>query len=186
MRTKTLTVLGTLAISVMVLSLFSCGPRLRYFNQEMVREYRWDNDEIKRIQFYLSQDVVLWRKLSDQDSRITNGKIRIVDDSEVEEVVIKKNTPGVVLFIPKKNSFAVSFDNEKDNFLMFGPNPKNKNNYVMLAKEWDRRVGKVSYGNQVFNTSSDNAFAGLLVDIKNAKKVKYNSKTASGRRVKKS
>jgi len=151
----------------------------------MVDEFRWDNDEIKRIQFYLSEDVILWRKLSDEDSRITKGKIRIENDSEVEEIIIKKNTPGVVLFIPKRNNFAVSFDNVEKNYLMFGPNPKNKDKYVLLAKDWDRRKGKVTYGNQIYNTNSESAFAGLLVDIKKAKNTKYTSKTATGRRIRK-
>ena len=66
---------------------------------------------------------------------------------------------------------------------MFGPNPKRGDKYVLLAKDWDRRIGKVTYGGEVYNTLSESAFAGLLVDIKEAKNVKYNSKKASGRRV---
>ncbi|MEE9371568.1 MAG: PH domain-containing protein [Saprospiraceae bacterium] len=163
----------------------SCNRGLRYFNQEMVDEYKWNNAEIKKIQFYLSEDIVLWRKLKKDDTQIKNGKIRIEDDSKVEEVIIKKNTPGVVLFIPKKNKYAVSFDSDEDHFLMFGPNPKNKDKYVLLAKDWDRRRGKVTYGKVVYSTNSESAFAGLLVDIKTAKNIKYNSKTASGRRIRK-
>jgi len=172
---------GALILSAFLLT--SCNNQLRYFNQKMVNEYRWSSDEIKQIQFYVSQDIVLWRKLRDEDTVIRNGKIRIEDDSRVEEVIIKKNTPGVVLFIPNTKKFAVSFDSD-DHFLMFGPNPNNRNKYVLLAKDWDRRIGKVTYGDQVYNTDSDSAFAALMVDIKKAKKVKYNSKTAGGRRVK--
>ncbi|MDG2448630.1 MAG: hypothetical protein P8M34_03300 [Saprospiraceae bacterium] len=161
----------------------SCNNSLKYFSQEMHSEFQWDNNEIKKIQFYLSEDIFLWRKLKEEDTRIKNGKIRIVDDSEVEEIVISKNTPGVVIFIPKKNKLAVSFDEDDDLFLMFGPNPKRGDKYVLLAKDWDRRIGKVTYGGQVYNTLSESAFAGLLVDIKEAKNVKYNSKKATGRRV---
>jgi hypothetical protein len=82
----------------------------------MLLEYRWSNEEIKKIQFFLSEDIYLWRKLRVEDTRIKNGKIRIVDDSEVEEVLIAKNTPGVVIFIPKKNKFAVSFDENDGNY----------------------------------------------------------------------
>ena len=178
---QTLVRLGILS-SLFLLLMSSCNSGLRYFNQGMVNEYRWSSDEIKRIQFYVSQDIVLWRKLQDEDTVIRNGKIRIEDDSRVEEVVIKKNTPGIVLFIPKQNKFAVSFDSD-EHFLMFGPNPKNRNKYVLLAKDWDRRMGKVTYGDYVYNTDSESAFAALMVDIKKAKRVKYNSKTASGRRV---
>lgn len=161
----------------------SCNNKLKYFNNHMLLEYRWSNEEIKKIQFFLSEDIYLWRKLRVEDTRIKNGKIRIVDDSEVEEVLIAKNTPGVVIFIPKKNKFAVSFDENDELFLMFGPNPQRRDKYVLLAKDWDRRVGKVTYGGEVYNTTSESAFAGLLVDIKEAKNVKYSSQKASGRRV---
>lgn len=176
----------SLALLVLVIIASSCGTSLKHFNQDMVDEYRWSKDEIKSIQFYLSEDIVLWRKLADEDTRIKNGKIRIEDDSEVEEVIIKKNTPGLVLFIPKRNNYAVSFDDDPEHYLMFGPNPKRRDQYVLLAKNWDRRRGKVSYGDQIYNTNSNSAFAGLLVDIKKAKKERYTSKTASGRRINKS
>ena len=170
--------------SLTILILSSCSSKLRYFSQDMYDSYRWDEDQLKSIQFYVSDDIVLWRKISDQDARIKDGKIRVMDDSEVEEVIIRKGTPGLVMFIPKRNNFAISFDKRDKNYLMFGPNPKARDRYVLLAKDWNKRQGKVRYGGFTYNTESESAYASLMVDIKSAKKIKYKSNTASGRKIK--
>ena len=70
----------------------------------------------------------------------------MVDGRKVEEILIKEGTPGILIFQPKENRFAVSFDaSGDDSFLMFGPNPKVGNRYVMLASDWNRKTGKVTY-----------------------------------------
>ena len=78
---------------------------------------------------------------------------------------------------------AISFEDDPANFLMFGPNPKARGRFVLLAKEWNRRAGKVTYADRQWNTSSASAYAALMVDIKLARKTKYNSKKAEGKRV---
>ena len=161
----------------------SCSSELRPFTQRMYDEFNWSENELQQIQFYLSDDITLWRDAGNEESVIKDGKIRVVDGREVEEVKIKKGTPGVVVFSPKENRFAVSFDSEDDNFLMFGPNKKVNGRYVLLAKEWKNKRGKVTYGGNTYNTNTQSAYAALLVDIKAARKVNYNSSSPGGRRV---
>lgn len=174
----------TIFASLTLILLFSsCGPNLKYFTQDLYSEYRWSERDLKRIQFYVSQDIILYRGLSGQDTKIDDGKIRVESDREVEEIVIKKGTPGIFIDSPKSNRFAVSFDTDKDQFLMFGPSQKTNGRYVLLAKDWDRNSGEVTYGGELYETSSASAYAALMVDIKKAKRTKYNSKTAEGNRV---
>jgi len=160
----------------------SCSNNYKYFTQDLYDEHRWSDRELEKIQFYVSQDIVLYRKLSGEDSRITNGKIRVIDGSEVEEVIIEKGTPGIFVQSPKANRFGISFESD-GNFLMFGPNPKANGRYVLLAKDWNKRTGKVTYGSQIYDTSSASAYAALMVDIKKAKKIKYKTKKVDGQRV---
>ena len=164
-------------------SLASCSSNLRPFTQRLYDEFNWTDKEIQNIQFYVSDDIRLWRDAGKEETVIQNGKVRIVDGREVEEVIIKKGTPGVVLFSPKENRFAVSFNENDDSYLMFGPNEKANNRYVLLAKEWRKRLGKVTYNGRLYETDSNSAYATLLLDIKAARKMKYNSSVAGGRRV---
>lgn len=143
----------------------------------------WSENEIKRIQFYLSEDIVLVRSRRGGSSNIQDGKIKIKDNSRVEQIKFKKGTPGTALFLPKEDRIAVSFESGPEKFLMFGPNSKAKGRYVLLAKDWDRNVGKITYDDKVYETTSESAYAALLVQISGDGDVTYRSRNADGRKV---
>ena len=166
-----------------ILILFACNNHYRYFTQKMYDEFRWSDAELESIQFYVSEDIVLFKRLSAEDARISNGKIRVIDGSKVEEVIIEKGTPGVFVQSPKKNRFAIAFEDDESKFLMFGPNAKYKDRYVLLGKEWEKRWGKITYGGETYETSSRSAYASLMVDIKKAQNTNYQSRKAKGNRV---
>lgn len=174
---------GFIAITFVFL-LASCGPTLRPFTQDLYEEYGWTEADLQRIQFYVSKDIVLRRQLNTGTTEISSGEIKIVDGKEIEEVIIREGTPGVFLFSPKTNRLAVSFDSGSDTrFLMFGPNPKVNNRFVLLGSDWDRRSGKVTYDGQSYWVDSEVAYASLMVDLKKISKTKIKSTTASGRRI---
>ncbi len=170
-------------LSMLLLLLSSCASNLKPFTQRVYEDFSWTAEEIESIQFYVSEDIRLWRDSGGEESSIKNGKVRVINGREVEEVIIKKGTPGVVLFSPKENRFAVSFNDRDESYLMFGPNEKANGRYVLLAKEWKNRRGKVTYNGVVYNTDVNSAYATLLFDIKAARQNKYNSTVVSGRRV---
>jgi hypothetical protein len=164
------------------LFLSSCSPKLSPFTQRMYDDFSWSESELKSIQFYLSDDIVLRREKGSDNSEIDDGKIRVKDGRRVEEVIFKEGTPGIVVFTPKENRFAVSFD-ESDNYLIFGPSKKNGGRYTLRAKDWERRYGKISYNGATYYTDANSAFTSLMVDIKKAQKVEYSSDKVKGRKV---
>jgi len=170
--------------ALIALALAACSPTLTPFTQRLYDQYDWTEPELQRIQFYVSDDIVLRRELTGGQSEIISGEIKVVDGREVEEVIIRRNTPGVLLFTPKKNRFAISFESEgNDRYLIFGPNPKAGNRYALLASEWRRRVGTVTYEGRKFDVGSGSAFASLMVDLKKVRKISVSSRTARGRKV---
>jgi hypothetical protein len=174
--------LGLLVIAL--ISMSSCSNNLKYFTQDLYHENRWSDSELERIQFYVSEDVILQRKLSGENSKITDGKIRIVDGSKIEEVIIKAGTPGILIDTPERDKFVVSFDSDDESkYLVFGASPKANGRYVLLAKEWKRRYGEVTYGNRIYETSTASAYAALQVDLKEARRVSVRSNKARGNRI---
>lgn len=164
--------------------LTSCTPSLSSFTKEMYEDNNWSEEELRQIQFYLSQDIVLHRQRKGTRSVIQDGAIKMEKGREVEEIRIPKGTPGVFVFSPKKNRMAISFEEGKENrYLMFGPNPKAGDRFVLLASEWEKRRGKVRYDDSYYWVSADNALAGLLVDLKRINKVKVKTQVASGNKV---
>lgn len=165
-------------------ALSSCSDRLTPFTKELYQSQNWTDKDLTRIQFYLSEDLVLFRDFVERGgSRISGGEIKVRNGRKVEEITIRARTPGVFIQRPNSDHFAVSFEDGEDaRYLMFGPNPKRGGTYQLLASEWNRRSGKVTYAGEKFRTQSD-AIPSLLVDVdyKNTRKV--SRKTASGRRV---
>ena len=162
----------------------SCAPRLTPFTQDLYEDYDWSEEELKSIQFYLSSPIVLRRAANSGSSEIISGKIKMINGREMEEVVIPEKTAGVLLFQPKTNRFAVSFeDGGKDRYLMFGPNPKQNEKFVLLASDWEKSQGKVSYEGKTWTTPSRSAFASLMVDLRKIKRVSVESRRARGRSI---
>lgn len=163
--------------------LSSCGPTLKPFTKSLYEEYDWSERDLQNVQFYLSNDIVLTRKATGYETSIKEGKIRVKEGKKVEKVVIKRGTPGVIVFIPKKNRFAVSFDKDDNKFLMFGPDRKAQGRFVLLAQDWEKNRGELTYNNERYFTTSESALAHLMVDIKAAAKVRYSKEKATGRTV---
>ncbi len=178
---KTLKMIAFALIGAALLS--SCSNRLTYFTKDLQDRYRWSDEELKRIQFYVSRDIVLKRELTGGSSGIVSGRIKVEDGRRIEEVVIRKGTPGAYIFSPKNDRFAVSFEAGDDNFLMFGPSPKYSDRYVVLASDWSRNSGEVTYGDKKWRVSSEAAYAALLVDLRKISKVERQQRVVKGRKV---
>ncbi len=174
-------------MAILTILLSSCSPKLTPFTERLQQENDWSESELKKIQFYVSGDIVLRRQATKGVSKIEHGEIKIIDGKRVEEIVIKKGTPGVFLFQPKEGRFAISFESreDKDPYLIFGPSKKARGRYTLRAKDWgnNNRGGKVSYGGRAFYTPTESAYAILMVDLKRVKDTKVKSRTAGGRKI---
>ena len=173
--------LPLLALGVLLLS--GCGPRLSPLTQRMIEDQRWQESELKRIQFYLSEDLVLTREVRNGNTEIRNGQVKMVDGRQVEQMVFKRNTPGVFVFSPKTQRMAVSFERDDDNYLVFGPNPKAGNRYTLLASDWDRRSGTVTYAGKTWRVNAADAYASLLIPLKRLRDNDVRGKVAGGRKL---
>ena len=163
---------------------FSGCARYTPFTQQLFAEYRWTEPELKRIQFFLSSDIVLRRELGSSNVSISSGTIRIKDGRRVEEIVIRQGTPGVFMFSPKEDRFAIGFEDGKNNrYLMFGPNPRQGTRYALLGAEWDRQGGSVTYDGQQYQVDAQGALSHLLVNLKRARRLDVSSRVAGGRKV---
>jgi hypothetical protein len=169
---------------LITISFAACSPIYSYFTDDLYRQQKWTQDDIQRIQFYLSKDIVLSRSLSEGETKIKEGKIIVKDGQQVEQVVIKSGTPGVLVLMPKDDRFGISFEDDDNAYLMFGPNPKIENRYALLAQEWEQDAGQVHYKGNLYSVDSESAFACLKVDLKKTGSDEYQTHKATGRTVK--
>ena len=170
--------------SLAVLLLVACSPRLTTLDSAVKQQNDWTEQELSRIQFYLSKDLVLTRERSSGSTAIVEGRVRVKDGRNVEELVFERGTPGVVLFQTAEGQLALGFDSRRDDrFLMFGPNPRRGNEYTLLAKSAGRYSGTVTYDKKEWNVSVANADVHLLFDMRRSGRTKRRTQSVGGRRL---
>jgi hypothetical protein len=165
-----------------LLTVTSCKNLVPY-TDSLRTQNGWSDNQVKRIQFYTSRDIILQRQVTTDETAIEGGKIKIRDGKKVEEIIIKRGTPGVVTSIPNATKLLVSFEKDDNYYLSFGVNPEQSTRFVLLASEWSNGIGKVTYDGKNFFTSPDGAYTSLLVDLRKIQNVELNQRVAKGRKI---
>lgn len=167
-----------------LLTLSSCGPQLSPFTQSLYEQNDWSSRELKNIQFYLSDKIVLRRQNVAGNSRIEDGKIRVKQGRNVEEIVIPKGTPGVLTYLPREDRFAISFEDGRSNrTLVFGPDSRSGSRYVLKVAKWNNGKGIVRYNDKNYFIYRSDALASLLVDLKKVRRTSVKTRVAGGNKV---
>ncbi len=112
------------ALPVLCLSLLAAAASLSTgcasyvdFTQEMVDQHHLVAKDLQNLQFYNSDKIVLRRELTKGSRAITGShKLLVIAGKEIEEVVIEKHTPGVIVGVGA-GTLKVSF--EEGTFLEF-------------------------------------------------------------------
>ncbi|MFN8309869.1 MAG: hypothetical protein U0T73_07895 [Chitinophagales bacterium] len=172
-----------ICFAAFVLALMASCKNLVPYSDALKTKYHLQTTDLMRVQFYVSDPVVLQRKVTDAaNAQVVQGKVKIVNGESVEEVIIPRGTPGV-LVRDSAGKMSISFEKNDDHFLRFGPNPDKRNRYVLLASDWRNRVGVVNYAGEQFYTSPESSDAELLIDLRRIEKFSKNERVAGGRKV---
>jgi uncharacterized protein (UPF0218 family) len=143
-----------------VFSLLSACSSTRYFTQEMRKNLLKNNLDIKDVQFYTSKKIVLKRNLTYKETKLARGKIKYQNGQYFEEIIIPKNTPGVLEKDTAK-MLDVAFEKGRNRALKF---VLNKNDHYQLsALVWSDGYGRVSYDTLVYYVEPRSSKAVLKV-----------------------
>jgi len=168
-------------LSILLLS--ACSPKLTPFTEELKTTNQWSESDLKKIQFYLSEDVKIRRQVTEGSTEIIRGEIKMENGKKIEEIIIPKGTPGIVTTMGDGSRLSIAFENGNERFLMFGPNEKQNGRYTLRASEWRNQMGKVNYGGKTYITTAGDGYACLMVDLKKISDVNVKSRVAKGRTV---
>ncbi|MBC8048131.1 MAG: hypothetical protein H7Y00_15135 [Fimbriimonadaceae bacterium] len=163
-----------------ILFLTSCSNYLSPYTSGIQKETNLSVDQLKQIQFYLSHTIVLYRNVSNAETEILNGELKVVNGQQIEEIVIESGTPGVVTGKDDDGNLLVSFDSD-GSVLRFGVNKGYSGRYTLMAKDWDGRTGDVDYGNKQYKTSQQSNYSYLMISMKQINDTQIASREATGR-----
>ncbi len=162
--------------------LSSCTYYLSPYTATTQKQTNFNEEQLRKVQFYLEGDITLYRDFGNSETEITLGEIKIVDGKKVEQIVIVTGTPGVVIKAEDKDTFLVSF--EKDgSFLRFGANKDYSGRYTLMAKDWDGTTGIVDYAGKEYRSNRESIYAYLAVNMEKINNTSVESKTVEGRTI---
>lgn len=164
--------------------LLSACKTLVPFTNDLKTQNDWEEQDLKQIQFYLSNSITLHRQLSNSATEIVSGKIKTVDGKQVEEIIIKKGTPGIMTEMPDRKRMAISFEIDDSHYLTFGSYQNKGGRYYLMLREFKKnKYAKVSYVDKEFYISPESLNAFLQINMKKIQKEERKQRVAGGRKL---
>jgi hypothetical protein len=171
--------------------LFSCGSSKKLssyvpFTRDLRQKLEKENIDLKQVQFYVDQKLILNRNLGDQKLVVTSGVVKMENGKYVNEVIIPSLTPGICEDV-NSDKLMISFEKGNNN-LAFGPGSGYTfNEYVLYGTEWKNGTALVDYDSNKFRARcgacSDVASATLVIRKKELDKWERKSRTLKGRTI---
>ncbi|MCO5259421.1 MAG: hypothetical protein M9916_04695 [Crocinitomicaceae bacterium] len=173
-------------VVIIVAVLFtSCGAKVP-FTETLRQDFDLESEaQLKQIQFYISQTIVLKRAKQISGSGTTeNGALVSKSNKEENRIIIQAQTRGVLEKYNESGEMYIRFENGAGRYLTFKVNQPNNNNKYHLDAKWDAsRGGELIYGNEKYIVDAGAGRAYLMVILKKLQNTKRKDRVAKGIRV---
>ncbi|MBS1665625.1 MAG: hypothetical protein JST68_31590 [Bacteroidetes bacterium] len=158
------------------------------FTRDLRQKLEKENIDLKQVQFYVDQKLILSRNLGDQRIAVTSGVVKLENGKYINEVIVPSFTPGICEG-SEGDKLMISFEKGNNN-LAFGPGSGYTfNEFVLYGTEWKNGTAAVTYDSNKFRarcgTCQDVASATLVIRKSVAAKMERKSRTLKGRTVEK-
>lgn len=152
------------------------------FTQQLRNDYRLCVDDLERLQFYNSDTIVLQRRSACSNRSVESGVLVTKNKDDLESVVIKPMTPGV-LVKTEPNALYISFEDGSQ--IKFTAPSKSccdqKGYYKLAASSWKNGVGIVTFEGKKYHTLNNSAKVYLMIDKKTLIANKTDERIVKGR-----
>lgn len=155
-------------ISLLVILFISLAACVTYapFTEPMLQSYKLDNKNIRTVQFYISDEILMF-KLQEEQSKGKQGTTFVRTDGGVSEKIrIKRLTPCIVETIDKEGNFYVRFEAGKDKVLKF--RRADNNRFYLLTEQANNRY-QVEYGGDLYYVNTPSLVSFLSVRMQNSR-----------------
>jgi hypothetical protein len=169
-------------LGILVVIFFtSCSPKIQ-FTQEIRQKYNLTHEELSKIQFYISDEVVLKTVTpSEVKKAVDDGKLIIKTSSTDDLVVFKAKTPGMVHETLDFYTLKVAFEDGVNKNLEFSSIQNRKGGY-QIKYSIDGGRNKLCYGDKDYFLY-DGYKTVLLFKKKSIKEVRQTENIVKGKRV---
>lgn len=163
--------------------LFGCGTNKIPFTQTLKDKYQLTPDELNRLQYYVSEEAVL-RKMKDAPSfhEVKGGKLFTKSERQVDDVVLKKETPGVLVDFAEEKKYELNISFEVGTSLLFSASHGGK--YSLKARDSLGRRCPFIYKDAPYLLTNEGDDIHLLIRKEDLDKIMKTKQVLPGRKVK--
>lgn len=123
------------------------------FTEQLRNDWKFTDEEIKSLQFYVHDDVLISRHVTNGSRGIVKGKLVSRYGKLIDEIELPAGTPGIVI-LAKEDRLYICFEGDCTATLTFGCSASCINNkegrYNTFANDWDGNVARVDYGGESY------------------------------------
>lgn len=170
-----------LFVALVGVMLSSCSSKTPYTTY-LVNKYQFTEADLKKVQFYVSDDIILTTSETSSKVGTEQGKVVVSSNSSQDQIVIKKGTPGVLEKQIGTDKVQISFEVGEGRFLVFGSTGQ-REPFKLQAESWSNGQGKLTYAGKTYYATGTSGYAQLLIVLKKSQKKKSNQKVVEGRKV---
>lgn len=151
------------------------------FTQTLRAEYSLTPPEIKRLQFYVSNPILLRHVASSGKHEIAKGKLVTKAGQDINEIVVNRGTPGIALDVGNPE-LRISF--EKNFSFRFVPGTGAQSDvYVLGIARTTQGEPVVRYGGADFMMEKNSQLVHLLINKEELSEVVNKRRVLPGRKV---
>lgn len=168
----------------------SCSSKT-YFTSEIRSKVEAKSIDVKELQFYVDNDIELYREVKNDTAKVSSGKIIFSNGKYLQIVTLRANTKGVCTNV-YPNRLNISFEDGDNKFLTFGV-PKNLSTPTMpyelyFSDAKGTLKNTVLYEGQTYQIKDPKQLPKIqimksVVDKKSTKKRNMKGRTVSGKKV---
>ena len=156
------------------------------FTQELYSKLYQYGLDIKKVQFFIDQKIVLSRVLDSAKASVSSGIIRFQSGRYINEIIIPAQTP-CVLENYDSESLDVSFEAGNNTIKFVTNQPGSIEYYIFSGVNWENGTAEVTYDNNVYRATclscSNLTQVRLAVKQADLDKIFKNTRTLQGRKV---
>ena len=153
------------------------------FSRELQMKLAAFNVDVRRVQFYTDQKLILTRNLDSGKAEVSSGTIRFINGKKINEIVIPAYTPGVIESADL-NGIRVSF--ETGSSFLFVP-ADGEDKFVVAGNNWDNGTVEIPYEKSLYRAScgptGNVAELKLVVKLADVNTSDKKTRTLTGRKI---
>ncbi len=156
------------------------------FTNDLRQKLERENIDLKQVQFYVDQKIILSRYMGSQKAEVTSGVVKFENGQYINEVIVPAFTPGICEDLVNER-LMISFEKGNNNIAFGLGSGYTANDYVIYGTDWKNGTTVVTFDSNKFRarcgSCSDVASAMLMVRKSEMDKIQKKTRTLKGRKV---